>query len=248
MIPKVIHYCWFGPHELPTSVLKCTDSWKLHLPEYKIKKWTIDNTAKFHNRYFKQAIDRKMWAFASDYIRFCILSEYGGIYMDTDMLFLKPFRDDMINNSLFLGKESDDAISFGIIGSVPEHEAIIGMKEYYDTLEFDYLNPPIIPKIFTPLLLRLKIDKPNRIKLYPIDVFYPLPADRKDEDYQDYITENTIAIHLWDFSWANLYYPKKLRNTIIQLTSDLLKRKYSFKFIVLTIIRLTKRKINSKRR
>ena len=48
MIPKVIHYCWFGPHELPTSVLKCTDSWKLHLPEYKIKKWTIDNTAKFH--------------------------------------------------------------------------------------------------------------------------------------------------------------------------------------------------------
>ncbi|MFT5055606.1 MAG: mannosyltransferase OCH1-like enzyme [Pseudoalteromonas distincta] len=83
MIPKVLHYCWFGPQELPTSVLKCRDSWKLHLPEYKIKKWTIDNTAKFHNRYFKQAIDRKMWAFASDYIRFCILSEYGGKYIWT---------------------------------------------------------------------------------------------------------------------------------------------------------------------
>ena len=43
MIPKVIHYCWFGGNPLPKSAQKCMAAWRKYLPDYEIKEWNESN-------------------------------------------------------------------------------------------------------------------------------------------------------------------------------------------------------------
>ena len=80
MIPKVIHYCWFGGNELPNSAKKCIKSWKKYFPDYEIKEWNESNYDVRKNTYISQAFDACKYAFVSDYARFDILYQYGGIY------------------------------------------------------------------------------------------------------------------------------------------------------------------------
>ena len=89
MIPKVIHYCWFGGNPFPPIVKECMDSWTKHCPDYQIIEWNESNFDVFSCPYTKQAYEAKMWAFVSDYARIKILYEKGGIYMDTDVELLK---------------------------------------------------------------------------------------------------------------------------------------------------------------
>lgn len=83
MIPKIIHYCWFGKEELPPLALKCIESWKKYMPDYEIKRWDEDNYDIRKKQYISQAYDARKYAFVSDYVRFDILYTYGGIYLDT---------------------------------------------------------------------------------------------------------------------------------------------------------------------
>lgn len=85
MIPKIIHYCWFGKGELPPLALKCIESWKKYMPDYEIKEWNEDNYDVRKIPYTSQAYDAKKYAFVSDYARFDILYEHGGLYFDTDV-------------------------------------------------------------------------------------------------------------------------------------------------------------------
>lgn len=39
MIPKIIHYCWFGNHPIPTNLKKCMESWKMMMPDWEWKRW-----------------------------------------------------------------------------------------------------------------------------------------------------------------------------------------------------------------
>ena len=85
MIPKIIHYCWFGGNPIPKEYTRYMESWKKYCPDYKLKKWTEDNFNFDHCPYYEEALRKKKWAFASDYARFVILYRYGGIYLDTDV-------------------------------------------------------------------------------------------------------------------------------------------------------------------
>ena len=85
MIPKIIHYCWFGRNPLPTSAKKCIASWKKFLPDYEIKEWNEDNFDVNAIPYTQQAYEAKKYAFVSDYARFWVLYHYGGLYFDTDV-------------------------------------------------------------------------------------------------------------------------------------------------------------------
>ena len=90
MIPKIIHYCWFGRNPLPALTLKCIESWNTHLPDYEIIEWNEDNFDVNQFSFAKDAYDSKKYAFVSDVCRLYVLSKYGGIYLDTDMEILKP--------------------------------------------------------------------------------------------------------------------------------------------------------------
>ena len=104
MIPKTIHYCWFGKNPLPEIAVKCINSWKNFFPDYEIKEWNEDNFDLTSCDYCKEAYAVKKWAFVSDYARFKILYEYGGIYFDTDVEVIKNMED-IIKKGAFIGRE-----------------------------------------------------------------------------------------------------------------------------------------------
>ena len=88
-IPHIIHYFWFGNNEKPRIVLDCIDSWKKFFPGWKIIEWNEDNYNIDKSSYTKEAYSQRKWAFVSDYARFDVLYEYGGIYLDTDAEVIK---------------------------------------------------------------------------------------------------------------------------------------------------------------
>ena len=100
MIPKIIHYCWFGKNPLSDLAKKCIDSWKKYCPDYEIIEWNEENFDINSNVYVKEAYDSKKWAFVTDYVRLYALDKCGGIYMDTDVELLKGI-DVFLENEAF---------------------------------------------------------------------------------------------------------------------------------------------------
>ena len=95
MIPKIIHYCWFGGKEKPKDVLDCIASWKKYCPDYKIIEWNETNYDVHKNQYMSDAYKERKWAFVSDYARIDVVYTYGGIYLDTDVEVIKPLNEHM---------------------------------------------------------------------------------------------------------------------------------------------------------
>lgn len=114
MIPKTIHYCWFGGKPLPPLAIKCLESWNKYLPDYEIIEWNESNFPVNSIPYTKEAADKGKWAFVSDYARFYILYHNGGIYLDTDVEILKSLNPFLKHHS-FSGFESKDRVAPGLI-------------------------------------------------------------------------------------------------------------------------------------
>ena len=158
MIPKIIHYCWFGRGLLPELAQKCIASWKKYLPDYEIKEWNEDNFDVNIIPYTAEAYARKKYAFVSDYARFWVLYKYGGIYFDTDVEVIKSF-DEIVTKGNFMGFELDPngenspkkyapryafSVNPGVgLGMAKGHSFVKKMLDYYATLHFDTneLNP-----------------------------------------------------------------------------------------------------------
>ena len=104
MIPKIIHYCWFGRGPMPELALKCIDSWHKFMPDYEYTLWNEDNFDIHCNAYVREAYKARKFAFVTDYVRLFALYTEGGIYMDTDVEVLKPY-DDLLNLPAFTGYE-----------------------------------------------------------------------------------------------------------------------------------------------
>lgn len=116
MIPKKIHYCWFGGKPFPEDVKKYIESWKKYCPDYEIIEWNESNFDVNQNQYCKEAYEAKKWAFVSDYARLKVLYDNGGIYMDTDVEVVKPL-DDLLKYNWFSGFESEEKIQTGTMGA-----------------------------------------------------------------------------------------------------------------------------------
>lgn len=212
MIPKLIHYCWFGGNPLPDLAKKCIDSWKLYFPEYEIKEWNEDNFDINCCSYVKEAYSAKKWAFVSDYARFWILYNEGGIYFDTDVEVIKPF-DIIIQNGSFMGCEKsvfgDIGINPGVgFGAEKGLSLINEILSYYDSLHFikenGELNTSITIVDITNLLLKKhgwvpheKIQKIEKINIYPSKYFCPMDYLTGDIN----ITDQTYSIHHYVASW-----------------------------------------------
>lgn len=213
MIPKIIHYCWFGKKNKPKLVRDCITSWKKHLPDYQIIEWNEKNTD-FSHPFVKEAYSQKKWAFVADYTRLKKLEEFGGIYLDTDMMVVKSFNS-LLANTCFFGAEDLEFISCGIIGCLPNNSFIKACSTEYDFLEFEkaaHLWEITIPRIITQKFRDLynfrndfnAVVIENGVKIYPSLYFYPFPYENRKElnNYKKYIRDTSFAVHLWSSSWV----------------------------------------------
>ena len=221
MIPKTIHYCWFGRNPLPDTAKKCIASWRKFFPDYEIKEWNEDNFDVNIIPYTKEAYAAKKYAFVSDYARFWILYHYGGIYFDTDVEVIKPF-DEILARGAFMGREAGayikdmGAAGLGInpglgLGVAPGLGLYKEFLQNYDGLHFllpdGTLNTKTIVTYTTEILLRHGLndnnDEPQEIEgvwIYPPQVFCPMDHTRANKVT---ITDRTVSIHLYDCSWLD---------------------------------------------
>ena len=219
MIPKKIHYCWFGGNPLPKSAKKCIESWKKFCPDYEIVEWNEKNFDYNSCKYAAQAYAAKKWAFVSDYARFKILYENGGLYFDTDVELIKS-PDEVVSCGNFMGMEKNEEslLSFDIpcgvnpglgLGAEPNLELYKEILDFYNSLEF--INPDgtfnckTVVYYTTEILLKHGLKAINDIQyvsgvyIYPEDYFCPLDF----ETGKLRITQNTISIHRYTGSWLN---------------------------------------------
>lgn len=215
MIPKVIHYCWFGGNPLPKSAQKCIASWRKYLPDYEIKEWNESNFDVNIIPYTAEAYKAKKYAFVSDYARFWILYKYGGLYFDTDVEVIKNM-DDIIAKGAFMGLEKKQA------GATPTQLGVapglglgvnpgLGLyKELLDVYDDKHLFSAFgkigetIVGITSKIMQKKGIKRQSdgflhcgEITIYPEEYFCP----KNYYTGELTITPNTCAIHHYTATW-----------------------------------------------
>lgn len=215
MIPKIIHYCWFGHNPLPELAQKCIASWKKYLPDYEIKEWNEDNFDVNIIPYTSEAYAQKKYAFVSDYARFWILYKYGGIYFDTDVEVICSI-DDIIAHGNFMACETDISrgnlieVNPGLgLGVNSGHELIKKMLDYYEgkhfVLESVMRNQITVVHIATQVLMAngMKnipgIQQIDDIWIYPSEYFCPINVTTG----RIHIKKNTRTIHHYAGTWVD---------------------------------------------
>ena len=218
-IPKIIHYCWFGGKPLPKSAKKCIASWRKYLPDYEIKEWNESNFDVNVIPYTSEAYKAGKYAFVSDYARFWILYNYGGMYFDTDVEVIRSL-DKIIESGPFMGCEStcEEAKLRGAYMAVNPGNglaAIAGMQEYEDILKLysrlrfinqdGSLNLKTVVEYTTDMLIERGLKQTDEVQavggltIYPVDYFCPIHGDARKLE----VTENTVSIHHWAASWVS---------------------------------------------
>lgn len=209
MIPKIIHYCWFGRGEMPELALKCIESWHKHMPDYEYKLWNEDNFDIKSTPYTKEAYEAGKYAFVSDFVRLIALKEYGGIYLDTDVEIFKPL-DDLLQDKAFAGFEGSKHLPVGtcIMGSEPHGEWISEYLSSYDGRHFvqedkNFDMTTNVEALSTLLatkgILMNGLEQHYKdLHIYPTDFFSPRLTTG-----EYFKTENTFCDHLGACSWRN---------------------------------------------
>ncbi|OTG93968.1 glycosyl transferase [Acinetobacter sp. ANC 4654] len=130
MIPKIIHYCWFGTKELPEECQKIINDWKIYCPNWEIKLWNEQSFNLSAHPFTLSAYEQKKYAFVSDYVRAWALYEYGGIYLDTDVELKAPL-DPFLKCQAFSGFESTGYPFTAVWGAIPNHSLSRKVLAYY---------------------------------------------------------------------------------------------------------------------
>jgi len=226
-LKKIIHYCWFGKNPKPKLILKCIESWKRFCPDYEIKEWNEDNFDINCCDYIKEAYEAKKWAFVSDYCRFHVLYNQGGVYLDTDVELIKPI-DDL--GDCFVGFEDGIRVASGLIRAAAPGDLICKlMLESYSKSHFrkedGALDLLTVCDRETSILcsLGMKSDDSFQIientRIYPSDYFNPTDMSTGKVS----ITANTISIHHYASSWVSK--SERLRGRIAKLFYRVLGQK-----------------------
>lgn len=209
MIPKIIHYCWFGGKPLPELAQKCITSWKKYLPDYEIKEWNEQNFDIDSNVYVKEAYQAGKFAFVTDYVRLYALYSQGGIYMDTDVEVVRNL-DSFLHHHAFSGFEDDTMIPTGIMASEKggkwAEENLNGYKDRHFIRQDGSMDLTTNVVTITNYMLGYGLkqnnvyqDFPGLFTLYPKDYFCP----KSYVDGKLYLTCNTCTIHHFAGSWIS---------------------------------------------
>lgn len=207
MIPKVIHYCWFGKKEKPDKIKKCIESWYQYLPDYQIIEWNEDNFDYNSLTYTKDAYEANKYAFVSDVARVKALYEIGGIYLDTDVMVYKSF-DEILDEHCVLGFEMGNYIATSFMACEPKFHLMKEFYELYLNLSFYDENRKIISGTNVTKLTKILVKKglkrnnqyqiiDNSIIIYPQEYFSPY---NYAWEYSEK-TEKTICEHLFFVTW-----------------------------------------------
>ncbi|WP_207435237.1 glycosyltransferase [Sabulibacter ruber] len=225
MLPKIIHYCWFGDLEVPDPYFSYIEEWKTLHPDWKIMRWD-NKTFSDNTTYFTNTLRNKKWANASNYARLKVLYEFGGIYLDTDIKLVKPLHS-LQEHECFLGFEEESnedrtfSINNAVIGAVPSHpfteKCLNKILSNFDGLENANESSP---KLTTEILIEEyglsqygHQQLADGIILFEKEAFYPIPWNqaKKTADYSKYISPVTYAVHMWGRSW----FTRKMMLTMI---------------------------------
>ena len=208
MIPKKIHYCWFGGKELPELAKKCIASWEKFCPDYEIIRWDESNFDLDQTPYTRWCYNNGKWAFLSDYARLAIVAEQGGLYFDTDVELVKS-PEELLQYEAFYGFENETAVATGLgFGSVRHHMTIMAMCEQYLSLMPDVEGdfqvqacPALNTAALLPMGLVLNGEQQNVAGAEILPADYLNPYD--DATGRLYRTENTLGIHWYSKSWID---------------------------------------------
>lgn len=219
-IPQLIHYCWFGGNEKPEIVLRCIESWKTYMPDYKIIEWNESNYDVLKSAFMSEAYAQKKWAFVSDYARFDILNQHGGIYVDTDVEFLRPIPEEILAYEAFTGYEHAGKVSPGLIfAAVPGFGITQELLQAYNTMHF-VVDGNIVYKtvnmVTTEILqqhARLEsgtFQVIDGLAIYPSAYFCGY-----DQDVMEYdIRPETISVHHYAGTWMKKTVKRRIQAVI----------------------------------
>ncbi len=209
-IPKIIHYCWLSDAPWGKLQEQCFASWQKYFPDYTFRLWDA-NSEVVRVPFVKKMMKHKKWAFASDYIRLYALYNYGGIYLDLDVMVLKSF-DALLNNSCFVGREDETTLACHAIGTEKNNAFIYACLSYYNTSKkLKFSPPPTIPRVVTKIAKRYGLKAQDKeiemlhdgIIVYPSVYFSPLHyTKRLEKDGIKYIQPESYCIHFWQHNWS----------------------------------------------
>lgn len=206
MIPKIIHYCWFGRNPKPALAEKCIASWKKFCPDYEIIEWNEDNFDISSNRYVQEAYENRKYAFVTDYVRLYALVTFGGVYMDTDVEVVRSL-DEFLVHQAFSGFEEEAWIPTGLMACEKDFPLYKEYLSYYDNARFvkedgtldTTTNTFTITKMTEKhgLIRNGQFQIVDGFALYPREVFCPLD----NSTGVLHKNEMTAAIHWFSKSW-----------------------------------------------
>lgn len=241
MIPKIIHYCWFGQGKKPDIILKCIESWKKNCPDYEIIEWNETNFDVNLNQYVKEAYKKRKWAFVSDYVRLFALYKFGGIYLDTDCELLKNLDIFLNHNGVVGGYEEEVYISTATMLSEPNNIWIKEILDYYSKKKFLMENGKMDLTTNTTILTILSMKrfgfnigdeyiKYGNVKLYPSIYFAPAVKRKRDsskgkESSFDIDLQKTYAIHHGTATWRKKTFFGNIKSFFMRLLRVLLGHK-----------------------
>lgn len=231
MIPKVIHYCWFGRGEKPELAKKCIASWCKFLPDYEIKEWNEDNFDINCNQYVKEAYESRKFAFVTDYVRLYAIYTEGGVYMDTDVEVLKTF-DPFLHHHAFSGFETDGNVPTGMMagekGSIWAKDLLDGYRNRKFIQDDGTFDMRTNTEVITSYMLSKGLiqnntyqDFPGLCTMYPADFF--CPKDHRTGKIK--CTKNSVCIHHFAGSWLPFSFAKRIRHKVKLLGVKILGEK-----------------------
>lgn len=211
MIPKKIHYCWFGDKPKNKLFYRCLASWQKYFPDYIITEWNESNFDVNFTNYTKEAYAARRYAFVSDVARLKIIYDEGGLYFDTDVEVLKKFDDKLLKNGYF-GEEEPGLINTGLGFAAPKHHKIVKLLlDGYRNLEFknseNCLSLTPCPVIDSATLIKngYKVEAGKNLAGIPI-FNQEFIGGYDSKNYHFIINSNTYSVHHYNASW---YTPKE---------------------------------------
>ena len=208
MIPKTLHYCWFGQNRKTKLIDRCIKSWYSYCPDYKIIEWNESNFDFYQHPYLQWCHEKAKWAFLSDFARLLIVYQHGGLYFDTDVELIKQ-PDELLQYDAFFGFENKEYVATGLgFGAVAGFPILNDMIRQYETM--NRLDDGSYPTIVCPslntealkpfgLVCNGLLQTVSGATIFPSDYFNPYD----DATGHLNLTSNTVSIHWYGKSWMS---------------------------------------------